>query len=67
MAAPVQIFVSYSHRDSSIVREDVAWLESESLSLFIDDRIDPGTAWPDELADALSACSVVLFFASDAS
>ncbi len=56
------IFVSYSHKDSSIVYKELIWLHDLGFNVWYDEGIAPGTVWRDELGRALAECSVFLYF-----
>jgi len=47
-------FVSYAHDDSTLVYEEMAWLQPAGFNLWFDDGIHVGSVWRQALADALS-------------
>ena len=60
---PPNIFVSYSHADSSLVVPVVALLRASKALVFRDaDSIRPGKRWPEEVATAIAEASVVVVF-----
>ena len=56
------IFVSYAHKDASIVYPEITRLKNEGFNIWYDEGIEPGSVWRQELAEALAGCSVLLFF-----
>ncbi len=58
------IFISYAHRNSSIVFRHITRLREEGFRIWYDEGIDPGTDWSDEIARALSGAAVFLVFVS---
>lgn len=61
------VFVCYSHADTDAVYADLQSLRDRGLRIWYDEGISPGTEWSEELAQALSNSSMVLFFASNSS
>ena len=43
------IFISYSRQDSAYVEKLIAAFEGRGLSVWLDNRIDYGTAWQHEI------------------
>lgn len=61
------IFVSYAHKDASMVYPELKWLNSQDYRIWYDEGIDPGNEWPEEVARALASCSqFVVFLTSNA-
>jgi|GEM_PF-6750495 len=58
------VFVSYSHKDSSLVFRIIGKLHALGFHLWYDEGIDPGTEWPEEIANHLISSSVFLLFLS---
>ena len=58
------LFVSYAHRDSERVYPDIARLHAQGYRVWYDEGIDPGSEWPEDIADALNACSLFILFVS---
>lgn len=56
------VFVSYSHSNSSAVYSELVWLKEAGFNIWYDEGISPGFAWRDEVALALTQCSVFLNF-----
>ncbi len=57
-------FVSYSHKDSTVVLPIAGELNSRGLRIWFDDGIEAGSEWPEYLAEHLANASVVLAFIS---
>lgn len=61
------IFVSYAHKNSTLVFEYLTRLKEEGFRIWYDEGIDPGTDWSDEIAAALNnAAAFLVFLSSDA-
>ena len=58
------VFVSYAHKDGLLVHEELVRLASLGFRLWYDEGVTPSYEWPDEIADALNRCSVMLVFLS---
>ena len=56
------IFVSYSHGDAAEVYPELVRLREAGFNLWYDEGISPGSTWRDEVALALTQCSLFLFF-----
>jgi formylglycine-generating enzyme required for sulfatase activity len=54
------VFVSYSHKDSDYAHRLAEQLEQKGFSVWIDDRIDYGTRWPDVIEEHLDDCSAFI-------
>jgi len=59
------IFVSYSHRDSSKVLPVINRLQEDGYRVWYDDGINPGTEWPETIAQHLNGCAVFFAFISN--
>lgn len=57
-------FISYSHDDSEAVFAEMDTLSAEGLRFKYDEGIHPGSAWDDEIGEAIMKCSVFVFFAT---
>lgn len=58
------IFVSYAHKDRSVIYPEINRLNDLGYRLWYDEGIAPGTEWTEELATALDNCLVFLVFIS---
>ena len=58
------IFVSYSHKDSSVVLSYIEKLYSLKYRVWYDEGIAPGSEWPKNIEDHLKSCECVLIFVS---
>jgi hypothetical protein len=58
------IFISYSRQDQTYVDLLVQALESHRLPVWIDQRINYGSRWPQEIEDHLERCQVFLLVMS---
>ena len=56
------IFVSYSHVDSSVIYEELNWLQEQRFNLWYDEGIEAGTQWREELALAIESAKLFVFF-----
>ena len=61
---PPYLFVAYSHMDAVEVFAEIKRLSEAGHRLWYDEGIVPSKEWPDDLAAALSGCSVFLVFLS---
>ena len=52
------IFVSYAHKDSERVFEEIKKFNEAGYHVWYDEGIAPGSEWTDEIADALAGCAV---------
>ncbi len=58
------IFISYAHRDSSIVLPIIRSLSAAGFQVWYDEGIEAGTEWPEYVAEKLYQSSVVIAFIS---
>ena len=58
------VFVCYAHEDRDIVFAQIAWLESQGFSVWVDEAIEAGSRWGDDLARAVEHCAAFLYFLS---
>ncbi len=61
------IFVSYCHKDSEKVFPVVERLAKEGYRVWYDEGINPGTEWPEIIAQHLNNCTVCMAFISQSS
>ncbi len=62
----VDVFISYSRKDSLIADRICAAFDREGITYFIDRQgIGGGMEFPDMLAEAIMKCKIVLFLASE--
>ena len=52
------VFVSYAHLDSERVLAEIRRFNEAGFHVWYDEGIAPGTEWSDEIAEALSNCSL---------
>ena len=58
------VFVCYSHDDAGDVYPELTRLKSDGFHIWYDEGIEPGLSWRDEVALAVSECSLFLFLVS---
>jgi hypothetical protein len=58
------LFVSYAHRDSSIVYPDIQQFHDQGYRVWYDEGIEPGSEWPEDVANALNDCDMCLLYLS---
>ena len=58
------IFVSYSHTDTEYAHELADSLEKMGFEVWIDERLDYGAQWPQELQKQLDSCSAFILIMS---
>lgn len=61
------LFISYCHKDKDVVLPVLRLLQDEGVRVWYDTGIDPGTEWPEVIADHLDQSSVFLAFISQKS
>ena len=54
--------MSYAHADAPSVYPELVRLRNAGLNVWYDEGISPGATWRDEVARALSACRILLYF-----
>ena len=54
------IFISYSHKDSEYAHRLAQSLEQAGFGVWIDERIDYGTTWPDVIQEQLDGCNAFI-------
>jgi hypothetical protein len=58
------IFVSYAHRDAVMVYTEISQLKEKGYNIWYDEGIEASNEWPEEIANAVIACTVFLVFVS---
>ena len=58
------IFISYSHKDTKYAHELAASLQNMGFETWIDERLDYGSQWPQELQKQLDSCSAFILIMS---
>lgn len=59
------IFISYSHQDNARVYPIIESLAEKGFRIWYDEGIDPGSEWPETIAEHLGGCEVCLAFLSE--
>ncbi len=49
------VFVSYAHKDVSLVYPELTWLNNQGINIWYDEGIEAGTEWREELGQANSS------------
>jgi formylglycine-generating enzyme required for sulfatase activity len=58
------IFISYSHKDTKYAHELAENLQNMGFEVWIDERLDYGAQWPQELQKQLDGCSAFILIMS---
>ena len=58
------VFISYSHRDTEYAHALAAHLQEKGFEVWIDERLDYGAQWPQELQKQLDTCSAFVLIMS---
>ncbi|MBR4445258.1 MAG: leucine-rich repeat domain-containing protein [Solobacterium sp.] len=58
------IFVSYSHKDTDRVLPVICAMKEAGYRIWYDEGIDPGSEWPESIAQHLANAAVCMFFLS---
>lgn len=58
------VFVSYSHHDTNYAHTLAENLQNMGLEVWIDERLDYGSQWPQELQKKLDSCSAFILIMS---
>ncbi len=58
------IFISYAHKDAAMVFPVIERLVAEGHRVWYDEGIDPGSEWPEIIANRLSDCTACIAFIS---
>lgn len=64
-AALGHVFVSYSHKDSEYTHKLAEAMERHHIPVWIDDRIDYGTRWPQVIQEKIDTCKAFILIMSD--
>ena len=59
------IFVSYCHKDRGVVYPIIEKMTRDGYRVWYDEGINPGTEWPEVIADHLNRCELCLAFITD--
>ncbi|MCM1189245.1 MAG: TIR domain-containing protein [bacterium] len=59
------IFISYAHKDNDRVYPIVERLAEMGYRIWYDEGIDPGSEWPETIAEHLNNCEVCIAFLSE--
>jgi len=59
------IFISYCHKDRRFVYPVIECLNVVGYRVWFDEGINPGTEWPEIIANHLNACAVCIAFISE--
>ena len=55
------VFVSYAHDDSMLAYPEMARMHARGFNVWYDEGLSPGVSWRQELADAISRASVLVY------
>jgi len=58
------VFISYSHHDTSYAHALAENLQNMGLDVWVDERLDYGSQWPNELQNRLDGCSAFILIMS---
>jgi len=58
------IFISYSHNDTDYAHRLADTLQAEGFDVWIDERLDYGSQWPQEIQKQLDACDAFILVMS---
>ena len=59
------IFVSYAHKDSDIIFEEIKKFHYAGYPIWYDQALTAGREWDEEIEDALLGCSLMVVFISE--
>jgi len=59
------VFISYSHKDSEYTHKLAGEMERYNIPVWIDDRIDYGTRWPQVIQEKIDSCKAFVLIMSD--
>jgi len=58
------IFISYAHKDSTLVFDEITALHEAGYNIWYDEGIEASNEWPEEIANAVIGCTTFLVFVS---
>ncbi|MBT3189591.1 MAG: toll/interleukin-1 receptor domain-containing protein [Anaerolineae bacterium] len=58
------IFISYSHKESDYAHGLAKTLYDDGFDVWIDERLDYGSQWPNEIQKQLDSCSAFIVIMS---
>ncbi|MFP6855308.1 MAG: TIR domain-containing protein, partial [Opitutales bacterium] len=58
------VFISYAHKDSAVVYEEIQRLHDANYRIWYDEGIEVSNEWPEEIAQAVIRCAVFLVYIS---
>lgn len=58
------IFISYAHKDADRVLPILAQLDKEGYRVWYDEGIEPGSEWPENIAQHLNGCAIAVALVS---
>ena len=58
------VFISYAHKDSEFVFEEISILHEAGYHIWYDEGIEASNEWPEEIANAVIGCAAFLVFVS---
>jgi CheY-like chemotaxis protein len=59
------VFISYSHKDRNYTHKLAGEMERHNIPVWIDDRIDYGTRWPQVIQEKIDTCGAFILVMSD--
>ena len=60
------VFISYAHKDASVVLPCVEAMKQSGICLWYDEGIEAGSEWPEFIAEKVVGCCKFVLFVSDA-
>ena len=60
------VFISYAHKDASIVLPCVEAMKKNNINLWFDEGIQAGSEWPEYIAEKVMSCTKFVLFVSRA-
>lgn len=59
------IFISYAHRDNALVHPIIVRMQHDGYRIWLDEGIDPGTEWDENIANHIHECGYFIAFVSN--